>query len=264
MSLTVIFGDPGVGKSALLTSFIRNIYRDHSFEIMQNCCARIEEINAKYKTNLIPPDRVPIFTDYKVKFLVGYEEEYETYFTNGFYAGLPHGEELDTIYLPPFSVVALTEIQRYYDSRKKNLPDWVSRTYEMHRHYGLDFYFDLQRFMLLDKNIRDNCSRIIEVDKMRHKINEFGGIVSTEWDCREWKDSADCERYLSTGVENFKKVIYGYNGNIFDCYDSYNYKDKFLPPVGKNFTYLSHVDNVNDVSEKLLHFYDFSEPLKYR
>lgn len=263
MSLTAIFGEPGVGKSALLTSFIRKIYSEKGNDIMRSCIDRIEEVNEKYKRKLDFPDRIPIFTDYKVKFLIDYEIFYETYFTNGFYCGLPH-TEVPTIYVPPFSVIGLSEVQRYYDSRKKSLPSWVSRTFEMHRHYGLEIFLDLQRFYLLDKNIRDNCSCFLEVKTMKHKFNAFGGIVSTEWTCHKWENNVDVERYLSDGKKNYEVVKFNYHGNIFNCYDSYNYKDKFLPDKDDNFSYLTHVDDVSLVSEKLRPLYDFSEPENYR
>lgn len=264
MSMTCIFGEPGVGKSALETSFIKNIYFEKGNDIMRACCERIFEINQKYDYELTLPYKVPIFTDYRVKFLVDYEKYYETYFANGFYFGLPHDEVLPTIYVPPYSVVGLSEVQRYYDSRKKGLPSWVSRTFEMHRHFGLEIYFDLQRFFLLDKNIRDNCTCFLEVKEMNHKYNAFGGIVSTEWTCHKWENNVDVEKYLGDGKKNYEKVKFTYQGDIFECYDSYNYKDKFLPPKGKNFTYLEHVDDISEVKEDLRPLYDFSEPKEYR
>ena len=174
--ITVIYGLPGAGKGALMTAFVKSIYKNEGRYILKKCKETLAEYNVEFDKQLNEPDRVPIFTDYKVKFLIGYKKYYETYFLNGYYFGLEN-DNVPVIHVPPFSRVFLTEVQRYYDSRKSStLKEFVSRLYEMHRHNNIDIYLDLQRLGLLDLNIRDLAKRIILIEELKH---EYDGKKNT-------------------------------------------------------------------------------------
>lgn len=266
--LTIISGVPGAGKSSLNAYFLYSTYREEGRTLLKRCRAKIEELN---KTRLHPltlPAQPPIYSDFKVKFPAGYKKWYEPYFVNGYYMGLSN-ERLKTQFLPPYAKVFLGESQRYYNSRKSgSFPDFVSRFYEMHRHFGLDIYLDVQRVRLIDPNIRELCRRFIEVQGMEHTRDKLGRITRTVWHCREFGNWIDFEDYLNTGADTYKETTYSYDGNIFDCYDSFSFFENYLPEdvAGNDICYLKHLSRAEArfIGADKAEFYKSGEPVAYR
>jgi zona occludens toxin (predicted ATPase) len=172
------------------------------------------------------------------------------------------------MYFPPYSKIFLEEAQRYYDSRQSaTFPEFVSRAYEMHRHYGLDIYMDVQRVGLIDKNIRELCRNFIEVQSMQNQVDNMGYITQTVFKCREFKKWTDVNEYLNSGAETtYTETEYVNQGNIFDCFNSYNYFENFVPPDGKDFNYLEYLSPADrqKLHGEIADFYNTSEPKEYR
>jgi hypothetical protein len=249
-----------------MTYFIKKVYLEEGRSLLERCSDKIEELNRDRKTLLSTPKQPPIFSDYRVKFKVGYEKYYEPYFINGYYMGLPN-DRIDTIYLPPYAKVFLSEVQRYYDSRKsKSTPDFVSRMYEMHRHYGMDVYMDIQRPGLIDLNIRELCKKFIEVVDMEHETDFSGGIAKTVFHCREFDGWRAVEGYLDGAEGMYTEKMFVNDGDIFRCFNSFNYFDEFLPQAGKDFSYLPFLNRAEreDLKGENREFYDQNEPKGYR
>lgn len=205
--IIIIFGAPGAGKSALMTYFIKKLYIEQGRAILSSSQSRIKALNRTRRTPLTVPDRVPIYSDFKVNFKVGYEKWYEPYFINGFYFGLPN-EKMPEILVAPGGKVFLSEAQRYFNSRQRGLPDYSSRLFEMHRHYGLDIYMDTQRPGLIDLNIRALCKSFIEVMGIEHEYDFAGRIVASTFRCRAFRNNADVEEYLNAGAGNYTETTY--------------------------------------------------------
>ena len=192
--ITIIFGAPGSGKSSLNTYFLKQVYRREGRSRLERAKELIGQVNEERATPLTVPDQPPIFANYRVKFKTGYEKWFEAYFVNGYYLGLAN-ENMPTQYIPPASAVFLGEAQRFFNSRKsQTLPDWVSRFYEMHRHYHVDFYMDVQRPGLIDANLREICKNFIEVRGMEHEKDSAGRIVHTKFRCRKFGDWSAVEQ----------------------------------------------------------------------
>ena len=241
--ITIIYGPPGVGKGALQTFLIEKLYNECGFNIFKRCCEEISNYNSIYKRNLTMPKKVPIFSDFEVKFKVGYNRFYSTYFINGYYFGLEN-TNLPTMYVPPCSQVFLSEVQRYYDSRKSfNLSDFVSRAYEMHRHFFIDLTLDLQRLGLLDLNIRELANRVIYIKKLDIIKDCLENIVSMVWHCREFTCAKDADNYIDNNVNVGKDVIFQCDKSIFENYDSFSNFEKFIPDKFHDFVYVEHTEN---------------------
>lgn len=72
MSLTIITGITGAGKTGLATFRIENKYLTEGKEIWRRSCALIREQAEKYGREFSLPEQVPIYTNYHVKLHVGY------------------------------------------------------------------------------------------------------------------------------------------------------------------------------------------------
>ena len=266
--ITIISGAPGAGKSSLNAYFLDRTYKEEGRTLLKRSVAKIEEINKTRRNPLTPPSLPPIYSDFRVKIPAGYKKYYEPYYINGYYMGLAN-ERLKTQFLPPYAKVFLSEAQRYYNSRKSgNFPDFVSRFYEMHRHFGLDLYLDVQRVRLIDPNIRELCRHFIEVQFMEHTRDKLGRIVHTVWHCREFDNWLAFEDYLNTGAATYKETTYTYDGNIFDCYDSFGFFENYLPEdvAGKDISYLKHLTRTEArfIGADNAEFYKGGEPAGYR
>lgn len=264
--ITIITGAPGAGKSSIEAYFIDRTYREQGRELFESCTQRIIELNKHRLHPLSLPDRPPIFSDFKVRFKVGYDKYFEPYYINGFFFGLAN-DRMDTQFLPPGAKIFFDEGQRYYNSRKSaNFPDHVSRAVEIHRHYDIDMYITVQRVMLIDSNVRSLCRRFIEVQEMINRKNDVGDVIFTMWRCREFYNWQDYEEYLEHGAATYTETTYSYEGNIFECYDSFAFADSFLPPDDKDFNYLEFKDRkeIERLPEEIRQFYMPGEPDGYR
>ncbi len=266
--LHIISGAPGAGKSSLNACFLERAYREEGAELLKRSRAQIAKFNKSRLYPLTAPDKPPIYSDFKVKFTIGYKKHFEPYYINGYYMGLAN-ERMRTLFIPPHAKVFLGEAQRYYNSRKSStFPDFVSRFYEMRRHYGLDVYLDVQRVRLIDANIREICRHFIEVQRMEHEYDGLGRIVRSTWHCREFDNWLDFEGYLNTGVVTYKETEYTYEGNIFELYDSFSFGENFLPPdeAGNDISYLMHMSSAEAMAKggDVAEFYRSGEPAGYR
>ena len=240
--ITVIFGPPGAGKGCLQTAMIEWLYNNEGEDILSDCNELLEQYNVEFNRSLVKPKKVPIFSDFEVKFKIDYEKYYSPYFINGYFFGL-NNPLLIPMFFPPCSKFFLTECQRYYDSRKSaSLPDFVSRAYEFHRHYYIDITLDIQRLSLLDKNIKELATRFIYVKELKTIEDELGNIVKTIWFCKEFTNSCDAEDYAENNAKVGKDIKFEYDGNIFENYDSFSNFQKFIPDKYHDFKYIEHTD----------------------
>jgi len=144
------------------------------------------------------------------------------------------------------------------------LPDWVSRAFEMHRHFGIDIVMDLQRPGLVDTNIRELCRRFIEVQGMTHRYDAMNEIRETIFYCREFENWLAVEQYQQSGEKNYKETTYVNKGNIFACFNSFSCADAFLPPKGKDFSYLPSLEKAREEGISGGLYYRTAEPKEYR
>lgn len=143
--ITAVLGEPGVGKSAFLAYKIKDTYLRSGRSLLSCSASYIARLNDERGTSFAVPQRPPIYADFDVTFKTGYKKTFSPYKANGFYVGFTN-ENSPVQFFPPYSYIFLDEVSRYYDSRKSSsMPEWVSRFYERHRHFHLNFYLALQR-----------------------------------------------------------------------------------------------------------------------
>ena len=224
--ITIVFAPPGHGKTAYLTCNAEGYLNRGplSQELYESTCSYVESLNSE-GFNYSLPEHAPVYTNYKVSALSGWNEITESYYIDGFHMGFPNK------YVPVFNVypgskIFLSEAQRYYNSRKsKDLPDWVSRWFEEHRHFYLDIWLDVQRPGLIDVNIRDIAERFVEILSVR--LQRCEAAVDRHWqtvfDIVVYDSYADVE----AGKGERKQEVY--DVNVFECYESQSYFRSFLP-----------------------------------
>lgn len=268
--ISIISGEPGAGKTSLMAHLLQELYRREGEKLLRECREKIFELNEDWKKShrfnpFLLPEKPPIFSDFGVEFLVGYKKKFEPYFINGYYFGMQN-DVMPTLLVPPKSKIFLTEAQRYFDSRRsKTFPTFVSAAFEMHRHYGLDIWIDVQRPMLIDKNVRELCKHFIEVQRMEHVQTKLTKqITSTTFYCREFDSHVALEVYLTTGEKTYKETTYTHRGNIFETFDSFGHFDDFLPQGDKNFNFLPHIKTGEKAPQGFEAFYKIAEPKEYR
>lgn len=236
--ITIIFGATGAGKTAFATYLLKEKYMNDGKNILRRSREIIEALNLKYGRNLTPPPQVPFYTNYKVKLHVGYRKYYTPFYMNGHYFGVIN-DEVDTQHIAPGSTLILDESQRLFDSRESaKFPDWQSYGFEIHRQAKLEIFLLAQRGNLIDRNIKELGVRVIEIRGIKNKKDAAGNIVKTTWECREFSEWSEAERYIKNGEKTYTEAEYTNEWSIFDSFDSFEKLTDFLPPKGQDFDYL--------------------------
>ena len=127
--ITIICGEPGHGKTALMTYFAIQKMLYEGFEYYYNSTRRIDKLKAGGFTSLdLPKQRHTVYADYVIK---SQFPASQSYYVDGFNIALPN-PFFDTTFFFPYSQIFLDEAQKYYDSRmSKYLRECVYRFYQL-------------------------------------------------------------------------------------------------------------------------------------
>ena len=227
--ITIISGNPGAGKTALLTHFLVERMLNEGFDDWLSCKKELMKLKKGGLEKLEPPpQRHLCFSDYKVKF----NRKIESYYIDGFQIGLPN-PFFKTVFIPPYSTIYLDEAQRYYDSRmSKFLREEVYHWYQLHRHNDYNIIMACQRLGNIDLNIRGIAENFIIIDDIIVKENKYGMVTHITWKIRQFHSCEVAEAYL---LACEKKTISSLGEvkeistdlNVFDYYNSKGCKPAF-------------------------------------
>ena len=241
--ITIVFGKPGVGKTAFLCA-MAVLYlngQELSQQFYLDCCNELASLGYP------APMHAPVYSNFSISVTTGHKEKVGSYYIDGFHLGFEN-DYVDVMPVFPRSKIFLSEAQRYYNSRKsKDLPDWISRYFEEHRHFGLDIMLDVQRPGLIDVNIRDITGQFIEVESVQTDVVD-GVVKSTTFVYKEFDDWKFVDKYLTSDVECYERKTLTVPFNVFDCYQSQSYYNNFLPEG--DFWELPHVEYL-DVDDSI-------------
>lgn len=241
--ITIVFGKPGAGKTAYLAQdAVRYLnFGPDSAELHDQARKKIEELNGDGGLFLVPY-LPPVYTNFPLTVNAGTSVLGRSYYVDGFHLGFEN-PDVDVMPVLPGARIYLSEAQRYYNSRRsKDLPDWVSRWYEEHRHFGLQIHLDVQRPALIDVNIRELCERFIEVRGLEHEVDGLGRIIRSTFTVRVFEDWKYVEKYIDGTALNcqYEEQQLVYEGNIFECYESHVYFRHFIP-TRADFSQILHI-----------------------
>lgn len=250
--ITIVFGKPGAGKTAFLVQDALKYLNFGAegrklFARAERKVAELRDNGGEYTLPKVPP----VYSNFPITCNAGSNAEARSLYIDGFHMGFDNNY-VKVMHLYPGARVYLSEAQRYYNSRRsKDLPDWVSRFYEEHRHFGLNIMLDVQRPGLIDINIRELCGEIIEILGMTHKKDKIGVIRSSTWRIRVFEDWKNVEAYLGGARDKglYEERTVTYQGCVFAAYQSYSYFNQFIPKEGKDFSQVYHVSGRNTVED---------------
>ena len=231
-----VFGEPGAGKSAFLMFKAAEMYFERGQELLENSRRIIEKENKKRKTKLTPPDRVPIYANFKFKIRNPDGSVYEPYYIKGSEIGI--GKNYKKIY--PGAVIFIDEAQNEFNS-KGDLNRAVSLFFETHRHADFEIWIASQRPILINKDIRDLSRHFIQICKLEMTVAPFDIICELKWNCREFNSRADVDEYVELSKKgmldnvSYRETVYNGPGDILDYYDNKERLEDYLPAEGENY-----------------------------
>lgn len=245
--ITLIVGEPGVGKTSLnaclMSQEIVNSRQDYLLS-----CRKIDELNSQGYCFEYPKDGVLTYANFKFVNKTRFRFGVNGKRLNPWHMALPNDEiSFDTF--PPYSKFHIMEGQVYWNSRRRGLRDCVSRFFENHRHNHFDIYIDVQRGGLIDANIREIAGRILEVQKSVHKTDKMGRIQKTTFYCYDFDSWSEYEKYLNNGKDNkyAKQVTFEFVGCIFNCYNSFENEAAFFENCKLREFSDEYFDNMREV-----------------
>ena len=214
-------GDIRAGKTSLMTyQGILNALNAEKRAKMRAACKSISA-----RGFAVSSEKYALYADYNITY-------------DNMHGDVLHGRKInpfeigDKTFIRPYSTLLISESQGYFNSRRSMFMSPKNALFfQTSGHYGIDIYLDCQDIDNVDKIIR-NISKIIEV-KQRTVYDARGHVcewadsrdfLKITWDVIEYGGAKEFERGRGQ-----KKVITS-NFNVFDCYNSYERFDDFLPP----------------------------------
>ena len=261
--ITLIFGRPGKGKTALMTALaLEYMTGSAARQDVRACEAQIAELKAGGFDFTVPADHL-VYSDYTIAARHG---SVRSHYVNGFDLGL-HDPNHFTRLFPPYSRFYLDEAQKYFNSRERNgIAGSVSRFYELHRHNHLEITLAVQRPKLIDLNVRELAERVIQIEEIHPKKDKGGRIVSITWQLRLFEKTVDACSFLDGGKVESQITTYTFPGNVFRHYNSLFHQPAFYNgSYGRDFevalaeSYPLNVDGVKQFNAE----HSYSTPRGY-
>ena len=247
--ITIIFGPPRAGKTALMVYMLNDVAFD--YERNRNMRKFIEKKNLEKNWNVQAPIHCTS-ANFEITFRKqGYNPRYARVIDPnrlGFYNGNnnPH-------FIMPYETFGIMEAQGYYNSRNfANFPEWKSNLFEQHGHLHLDFVLDTQRPGLIDVNIRE-LSNFIEIRSFEVKEDIDGCFDRLEWVVRTFDCCGAVDEYMKSGKHDAslytEKIIIS-ERDIRKQYDSWSLAPKF---------YIGHENKQYDIETSMQYLFDIKQ-----
>lgn len=226
--IRIISGITGAGKTLLAVYFMYLDTCVNGYDNYLKSCKEIEKLNKNGFNFDYPKEKHVTYYNGQVRFNPPCMKVKSPYIFDPWELGLPGvGKEVCLFF--PYSKIYIDEAQRFYNSRLSYyFPSFVSRFYEMHRHYGLDITLIAQRPGLIDLNIREIATEFIFVESLEKEEDCFGNLKKATWHIRKFFKNSDLEHYLDGKKELGVEEIIVCEDNLYQYYDTYFFKFLFL------------------------------------
>lgn len=229
--IRIISGIPGSGKTLLAVHFMYLDTCVNGYENYIKSCKEIEKLNCNGFKFDYPKQHHTTYFNGQVRFCPSCRPVKSPYLFNPWDLGLP-GTGKDVCLFFPGAKIYIDEAQRFYNSRKSNLfPNFVSRFYELHRHWGLDITLIAQRCGLIDLNIREIATEFLHIEKLEKEEDSLGNLKRAIWHVRKFENNSDLEHYLDGHKELGIEEVIECNENLYKFYDTKFYRFLFLNKI---------------------------------
>lgn len=227
--ITIIFGPPRAGKTALMVKMLNDV----AFDKARNGAMQkvITDKNENEGFHLTVPTHCAA-ANFEITFRKqGFRPRQARVIDPnrlGFYAG--ENSKVKPHFMLPYETYGIMEAQGYYNSRNfANFPAWQSNLFEQHGHNHINFILDTQRPGLIDVNIRD-LANFIEIRDLRVNYDKNAFLSSIVWTVREFDNAGLVDEYMKSGkrdkaLYNERRIIT--DRNIFKQYNSWSLESKF-------------------------------------
>lgn len=226
--IRIISGNPGKGKTLLAIYFMFLDTCVNGYDNYIKSCKEIAKLNSNGFHFSYPQEKHVTYFNGEARLAPLGRVVKHPYIFNPWRMGVPTGENDVSLFFPG-SKIYIDEAQRYYNSRLSYcFPDFVSRFYELHRHWKLDITLIAQRAGLIDLNIREIAQEFLYVEDLDVEEDSLGNLIKATWAVRKFTNNADLEHYLDGKKDLGEEVIIECTENLFKFYDTEFYKFLFL------------------------------------
>ena len=226
--IRIISGKTGAGKTLYAVYLMYLATCVNGYDNYLKSCKEIEKLNKNGFKFSYPQEKHVTYFNGEARLSPLGRVVKHPYVFNPWLLGLPTSDNDVSLFFPG-SKIFIDEAQRYYNSRLSYLfPDYVSRFYELHRHWGLDITLIAQRAGLIDLNIREIAQELIYIENLDTEEDELGNLVKATWTLRKFTNNADLEHYLDGKKDLGVEEIVECTENLYKFYDTTFYKFLFL------------------------------------
>lgn len=237
---TIIFGQNGAGKTALMTYFGNEaIYNRERNRAMQ--CA-VRDMNAN-GFNLTVPDYA-VCTSYSCTFRMRGYRPRKPIIINPTRLGFQKGSAIKMHFMLPCGTYLVDEGQMYWSSRIQKLPNNVTSMFEESRHWDIDIYIATPAAILIHKDIR-RISAGIEV--LHHEVRYTRNGCKTIWFVN-MIEAGNIDKYLDANARERRKyckrtkIVANYD--VHRLYNAKGCKYKFIEGhLNEDFDLTYNIDN---------------------
>ena len=214
--ITIIFGDPGSGKSGILT-FIGN---EAAFDRERNVAMR-QEIRFRNANgfNLTVPRHAVSSNIENMRFMKPFTYVRRPRIIDPSRLGIqkfaPEGFKCH--YTLPYETILIDEAQAYFYSKSKGLEKFQLDFFDKARHNDLDIYMTTPSAMSIHKDIR-RLARFWHI-KGREVVYKRDGSVETRWKVNEFPGGETAVEDYSAGNLKFETKVIKAPYNIFNLYN---------------------------------------------
>ena len=226
--IRIISGITGAGKSLFAVYLMYLDTCVNGYDNYLKSCREIENLRHNGFSLSYPKQKHITYFNGQVRFSPYCRPVKTAYSFNPWEMGLPVANKKTRLFFP-CAKIYIDEAQRFYNSRLSYcFPDFVSRFFELHRHWDLDITLIAQRSGLIDINIREISTEFLHIEKLEREEDSLGNLKKTIWHIKKFTNNADLEHYLDGHKELGEEEIITCEENLYKYYDTHFFKFLFL------------------------------------
>ena len=233
--IRIIFGKFGKGKGVTNTIIATQEMKDK--ELYKMSMFEIEQLEIEQNRPFArPPEPHVVFANYDINY-----KGLKRHFFDPDKFMLPN-DEFDYDIYPPYACFHIEEGQSgtFSSYDWSDFPKPALLAFARVRHAKYLFNIDLQFITNLNKNLRRFAFEYVTPLELEHEYNSLNMLVKTTVHAGVFYDYEKAVEFETTQDPKLVEELrdYVFNGNIYNCYDSFSKKREFFEvPNDKDFCY---------------------------